>query len=1245
MRILGVRFRNLNSLAGEWEVDFSHPDYASNGIFAITGPTGAGKTTILDAICLGLYGRTPRLDKVTKSANEIMSRQTGECFAEVTFETQKGRYRCHWSQHRARKRSEGELQPARHEIADADTGALLETKTTLVGEFIENTTGMDFERFTRSMLLAQGGFAAFLQAPPDQRSPILEQITGTEIYSQISMKVHERKSQEKEKLDLLQAELKGIQVMDGDEERGLQTALAEKRAREAEMEVRLEGLRKALLWLDGVAALERETTELDGKFKDCEARRQAFAPEAARLEKARRALGLEGDYRGVAAPRDQQARETDELAGALAALPEKEKALADALAGKLTAEKGLGEMRDRQLAGAEVIRKVRDLDARLGEITKQAEARGRAVAEAERQCGQHRERIEKLEGNQKGFRADLETLRVFLSEHAADEALVASLAAIGRAFAALREAEAKHTGALGALLVAAREKASTTEACTRLEENYAKFQAGFERQRVEIGRLAGRMAALLKGRDIAVWRCEAEALKARDRLLVRAGETLERVEKTAAALEGLRASLVALQASREKLSREIVGVAGRKAVMEKEVAALDREAALMARIRDLEQERRRLEDGRPCPLCGATDHPYAAGNVPGVDGTEAALKKARDEWTEVSGGLGRLEGAAVRTAAEIHHAEKEIGEKGAALEADEKAFAGIWGELGRLAGKTGEMGMASPETAIDWPNILETEPNKLKIATDLSAVRAAVAEADGIVAAAESLARADKAALAALETARGVSDKAGRDLQDARHRLETAGIELARLTREGDILAKEAEMARAAVLADLEPFGVRRIAIESLDALFAELTGRKERWQMWREREAAAEKRIGEGLAALEKEGALLANAERELAARRADFEGVTGQAGALAASRRELFGDGDADREEKRLAGEAEQAGRAFEQARDAHGQREKELGLLSERIALLKVQTGRRTEELARAERDLAGRIAKAGFADEADYGASRLSEDERERLAARDAALTRERTELDARRRDRGEALAAERAKTLTERPAGSLLQDASDGEAALKGLQEEIGAIKNRLAQNEKMREKQAERTGTLDAQKRECGRWDDIHALIGSADGKKFRNFAQGLTFETMTAHANRQLRKMSDRYLLIRDAAEPLELSVIDNYQAGEVRSTKNLSGGESFIVSLALALGLSRMASRNVRVDSLFLDEGFGTLDEEALETALEALAGLQQEGKLIGVISHVAALKERIGTQVRVIPGVGGRSTLAGPGCRRIG
>jgi len=210
MRILRVHFKNLNSLAGEWSIDLTHPAFAFEGIFAITGPTGAGKSTILDAICLALYGRTPRLSRISKNENEILSRRTGDCFAEVAFETQAGRFRCHWSQRRTRKKPEGELQVPRHELAKEDSGEIIESRIKGVADQVETITGMDFDRFTRSMLLAQGGFAAFLQAAPDDRAPILEQITGTDIYSQISTRVHERRSMERKHLEALQTTLAGL---------------------------------------------------------------------------------------------------------------------------------------------------------------------------------------------------------------------------------------------------------------------------------------------------------------------------------------------------------------------------------------------------------------------------------------------------------------------------------------------------------------------------------------------------------------------------------------------------------------------------------------------------------------------------------------------------------------------------------------------------------------------------------------------------------------------------------------------------------------------------------------------------------------------------------------------------------------------------------------------------------------------------------------------------------------------------
>lgn len=136
----------------------------------------------------------------------------------------------------------------------------------------------------------------------------------------------------------------------------------------------------------------------------------------------------------------------------------------------------------------------------------------------------------------------------------------------------------------------------------------------------------------------------------------------------------------------------------------------------------------------------------------------------------------------------------------------------------------------------------------------------------------------------------------------------------------------------------------------------------------------------------------------------------------------------------------------------------------------------------------------------------------------------------------------------------------------------------------------------------------------------------------------MIGLANKQLQKMSDRYILKRhnDVKNPFELAVIDKFQNNDERTAQNLSGGEKFIVSLSLALGLSTMASKNMRIDTMFIDEGFGTLDSDYLDVALNALSNLQNDGKIIGVISHIAELKERIATHIEIVPGGNGRSKV---------
>ena len=1223
MRIFGVRFKNLNSLVGEWQVDFTHPDYSSEGLFAITGPTGAGKTTIMDAICLALYGSTPRLGKVTKNSNEIMSRQTGECFAEVTFETQKGRYRCHWSQHRARKRPEGELQQARHEIADTDTDRVLESKINQVGEFIEKVTGMDFERFTRSMLLAQGGFAVFLQASPNERAPILEQITGTEIYSRISIKVHERRTEENNRLEMLQAELKGIQVLSEEEEKDLQTVLIEKQRQEIDLAGKLKAMGKALAWLEGMGALEKELGDLDKKQQEFELRCQVFAPESKKLEKSRKALGLEGDYRGVSALRELQESETKELHGAVALLPDKEKSGAEALATRRTSETLLNELRARQMSEGEVIKKVRDLDVRLGEQKKQLAEKDKAMGEIEKQGEGYKTVIKSDEEGLKKTQAVLEAIDEYRSKHAADAALVTNLGAIERRFALLREVEAKRVKAGDELSATAGKKEIALADYAKREAAHKKSHRAFEKSQNDLKGLTNEITTILQGRDIGLWRSEADALKDRERLLIQTGDTLERINRASKALNTLKTNWEALNAGSARILDEIKSCTDQKTILEKDMVTREMQVSLLSRIRDLEEERKRLEDGQPCPLCGATEHPYAEGNVPVLTEAEAELRKTKDEFKKVSNHLNKLETDQVKTATKIQHTEKELAEKQAALDADEKQWADA---LLRLK--------------IEVPQ----DEREKKIREEIAGVQAKIAETTGIVVLFEEKSRQEKSAQTALEKTRKTFDEAGKAWQEAGHHLEIAGRDHERLSKDCTLLAEETEKARIAALADVESFGISGISLDSLDALWQDLTGRKDAWQAKEAGKAHQEKQVNELKAGIEKYQALLRSLEEDLGARRQDRDGLKGEYEFLSASRRELFDEKNTDHEEKRLAEEVDRAGKVLEKAREDNGKIEKEISALKEKIASWQGKTDHRATELAHTEQQWGERIKRTGFENEAEYWSSRRSEEEREILAKKERSLIKEKTELDARRKDRSEALATEREKNLTEESAETLKENIRAGDADLKQIMIDIGGIRKILSEDEKQRENQKERLKNIDAQKREYSRWDNLHQLIGSADGKKFRNFAQGLTFEMMTAQANRQLRKMTDRYLLIRDNAQALELNVIDNYQAGEIRSTKNLSGGESFIVSLALALGLSQMASRNVRVDSLFLDEGFGTLDEDALETALETLAGLRQDGKLIGVISHVTALKERIGAQIQVIPEAGGRSSLSGPGCRRI-
>ena len=293
MKILDVRLRNLNSLRGEWHIDLTDKVYSSNGIFAITGPTGAGKTTIFDAICLALYGRTSRLTRVNKSTNEIISIGENECFAQVTFETEKGKFTCKWGQ----SREKGELQQPTHHLSDENTHIPLTSQTQKTQQEIIKLTGMDFMRFTRAMMLEQGNFDKFLKADKNERAEILEMITGTEIYSEISRRVFLRSKDEEALLSRINVRLgENKNLISSETEDEINTRLEAKQAELLELDLQHSTTKTQREILREIRKLDEELRAKQDEITIQTRRLDEFEHDRKILEAAERAQDLMIDY-------------------------------------------------------------------------------------------------------------------------------------------------------------------------------------------------------------------------------------------------------------------------------------------------------------------------------------------------------------------------------------------------------------------------------------------------------------------------------------------------------------------------------------------------------------------------------------------------------------------------------------------------------------------------------------------------------------------------------------------------------------------------------------------------------------------------------------------------------------------------------------------------------------------------------------------------------------------------------------
>ena len=1135
MKILSLRLKNLNSLKGEWKIDFTAEPFKDNGLFAITGPTGAGKTTLLDAICLALYHRTPRMGTLSAGSNELLTRHTADCLAEVEFAVKDQHYRAFWSQRRARDKADGALQAPKVELVQIDqttgVGQILTDKLNEKLKLTESLTGLDFERFTKSMLLAQGGFAAFLEANANQRAELLEELTGTDIYGQISQRVFEQTREVKTALDQLRAKASGVELLSDEQRHELHSEVQNLLADEAELLREQQQLQLQRQSADELAKAQQQQQLAQQHEQQALLALHEAAPQLAQLAASAPASKLQPQHAAW-----QQAQ---------AALVQVEQNVAQTAMAQQHAQQQLGQSvwQASQLSGH--LAHVRQVEVD-GWQQQHQQLQGLLAEQPQRsQLGEQLgawaaqfEQLQQLKQQQLGQTAKQQQGDQQLSK------LVEQLAAQQQQ---LRTAHSQWQQA----------QQQQADAQTQLDQLLAEAQSADEvTLREQYQQLTKQSHGLQRLADLTLLRQQSTQ---------QAGQLQAQIGTQRSQLAEQTLALTALRGSYQDLAQQV----------------RDKEQLLKQeqRIQALEVYRTQLQAGEACPLCGAHEHPaITAYQALNVSATEQALQDKSAELQACKERGESVKDSCTQLNTRLAEQERQLQD----CERERELQAESWQQ--QCQALQLELADASALSATQQQH-----------AEQLSHLQQRLAQLDSYKTALEharSLCQHQEKIVSGLEQQQALLDK---DRLNQQKELQGIAEGLARLHQQQT--QQHAALSQALAALDYTLPG---------DAS-GWLQQRQQEWQQWQQQQAqlvSVQRQLHDGELAL-----LAANQLHQHWQQRWQAQGLPDQP---QLTEPELARLG--------LPAIEQHYQTAQQTASELLGQQQRLAAQLHEQ------QQGRDSHQ-----QNWLAALANSPFADAEAFAAALLSDAQQASLQQLKTQLEQALTEARALQAASQQAVTELQARPQSPYSHEQLLEQLQLLLSQIKTLNERQGELRAQLQGDEQRRASQQQLFAQIAGQQADYDLWQQLNSLIGSADGAKYRKFAQGLTLDHLVYLANQQLQRLHGRYQLARRSTGELELQVLDTWQGDVARDCKTLSGGESFLVSLALALALSDLVSHKTSIDSLFLDEGFGTLDGETLEVALDALDALNASGKMIGVISHVEALKERIPVQLKVHKSVG--------------
>lgn len=1214
MRILKVELHNINSIKSEApiSINMSEKGFADVGLFVITGSTGAGKTTILDAITIALYHQVPRFNQphLKSGLEDVVSHGASNSMCRVEFSNNGTLYESQWSM-RVRQKNGKLLKNPQEDVRlkNLSSGEIIAEKKTEVQQMITEITQLSYKQFLRSMMLAQGEFAAFISANGKEKGNLLEQITGDDIYKRIGENLNTRMNKEERILKEIEAKINTEDLLSDEE---IIAYKSQDITLDKDIEANkglLKQLQQQLDWYIAQVKIEDDSRLIAEKETANNEHKNSAQAQLYKLQQLLLAEPIAPILQNIKDKETDTAKRNKQLEFVEKEI-EKLSPLLTQQGEKLTqCEKQFALATKESETWKPLIDKVKKLDLNLKnhktqghekqqratkatkDIDKCTAEDGRLKLSIKQQVERHKKADDWLTKNQHilRYKAELTQWVQLLEQY--DQLLNNAKQHQGDL---AKKKEAK------TLLLAELKEIDTqlkvqTEELTLLKEQMVPHskQDYLELLKVEnlkLGTLNNKLHTLKEALRLTEDHKKHTANIARD-------------TKLKEELDKKNTALIALHQKQEKLVT----------ALEKGVADYEKLLEQQRLIVNLEQQRAQLQEGQACALCGSTDHPYVKGyEAPKVDESEReltlrktqraeAIKLQHEQATEIKVNQSTLENLNLQLKDSTDQITL-VKEQYKALKVEAKTIADIESQQ-----KDTLKDIEQTNSTIKANEALEKEKNNIRSKTER--LQKKIEPKALLQTSKKTLLESTEKEIIDLDKILNNEQKSQQDqqahitevLQQANNQLNFPTDRQAFLTEINQSIAQyeKAQQELTSIVSGIE----------------------LEKANLIQNDKNKAEKQVE--LNALTKE---IKDNDKLLAEMLEERTVI-------------ISPDVNIEVKQKTLDEALKRANKELLKAKDERTKTDKKLNSSQEVCKTIQQDIKQLQDQKDKLALQLQQEITNSAFETQAQVQELVLQLHEKPQLLQLQKEIEQAEATLKAQKAEWTERKKQFDKQPQPEQTNEEIVELKKQTEADLDTKNQAKGTIKAKLKMHSDIEERNMTIVQQIKTQKVEMHKWSTLHRLLGGSKDA-FNVYVQRLTLKNLINIANVHLTNLNPRYALQLDETytkgNELTFKLLDYYQANQVRNVETASGGEKFIISLSLALGLSDMSSHNVQIESLFIDEGFGTLDNDLLETVISTLETLKTQGKIIGVISHIDALKERIPTQIHVLKNGNGSSHI---------